>query len=444
MSFEQRTRLIAGLNPGRIRELVLGFSDIGSSSSNTLIAAEWYAGCLRASGAAEVQIVRDSPHMPTVVAGFPGMRRKPILQFCGYLHCGPYPPARFVNGQILGRGLARGMVELIVATEVARVLAQDGLLPGGGLLLVAQSRPAAPAAEAATLSSLIAHGVVGDAVVLAGGEHAVAPIRGLGLATFCARFAEPERRYSGMRGEQAGAALEAAHTFSMLLRRRGRSAVRRDPTIAESIVVRRIDGGEQGAVTPCACRVEGSWQWSTERTTRDMSLELEALAGYAARRFGVRVDLSLTPQQEPCSLSPHSPLVQSLRDAHLRAVGHPLPFGTAERPDSAALFLHAGVPALGYGVHATILENGQEAVDAGELARLARIYLHLALSYLHEDCASTGAADEIPPWAYAPAADDPPAPRTEQRSGSREIDAHHAAAPDASGIFVRSAHGSRA
>jgi acetylornithine deacetylase/succinyl-diaminopimelate desuccinylase-like protein len=440
MNVEQRHGLLARLNPGRMRELALSFSGIGSSSTSTLIAAEWYAGCLRASGAADVQIVRDAPHLPAVVAGFPGVRRRPILQFVGQLHSGPYPPARVVGGQLVGRGLVHGTAELIAVTEVARALAQDGLLPGGGLLLVAQS---APAGDPGTLSKLIAHGVVGDAVVLGGGEHAVAPIRGLGMATFQVRFSDPERQHAAAQGGQARAALEAAHTFSLLLRRRARSAARRDASSDESIVVRRIDGGEQDTLSACVCRVEGSWQWLAGRSIRDVSLDLEELAGYAGRRFGVCVELSLTPQQEPCSLSPYSAIVQSLRAAHLRAVGYSLPFGTAERPDSAALFLRAGVPALGYGARAEIQEDGQEVVDVAELDRLARVYLHLALTYLYEECVPGGDADEIPPWARAAAHDRLSSP-AEQRSAAHENGAPQAEEPDARAIFATNRHGSRA
>ncbi|HWE62807.1 MAG TPA: hypothetical protein VHB98_13920, partial [Chloroflexota bacterium] len=61
--------LIDQVHARRMRELLLDFASIEDPPYDTAISAEWYAGCLRAAGAAEVRILRDHPRTPTVIAG---------------------------------------------------------------------------------------------------------------------------------------------------------------------------------------------------------------------------------------------------------------------------------------------------------------------------------------------------------------------------------------
>src|SRR5690348_2541898 len=131
--------LLDQVNARRMRELLLDFASIPSPRHDTAIAAEWYAGCLRASGAAEVQILRDQPRTPTVIAGFPGIRRGPILEIHGHLDApaGTHRRAHFTGNAIIGSGIIAGKAELIATAEAARVLSAAGPLPGGGLLVVA-------------------------------------------------------------------------------------------------------------------------------------------------------------------------------------------------------------------------------------------------------------------------------------------------------------------
>src|SRR5579875_3906179 len=125
--------LFERINGRRMRELLYDFARIPSPPGATAIATEWYAGYLRASGAAEVQLVRYDAAAPSLIAGFPGLRRAPILEVQGSI--GDFPPAAAAIGctdeVIRGRGLIGSKAELVAAAEAARVLTDRGPLPGG-------------------------------------------------------------------------------------------------------------------------------------------------------------------------------------------------------------------------------------------------------------------------------------------------------------------------
>lgn len=388
--------LLDQISPHRMRELLLDFANIPSPPHRTAVAAEWYAGCLRASGAAEVCIMRDWLHAPTVVAGFPGLRRAPILEINGHLDAVQIGPAQagWDGATIVGRGIVSGKAELIAAAEAARVLASAGPLPGGGLLIVAHSRHEPPDGDGQDLATHIERGVVGDAVVIAGGGSRVIPVAGLGLGIFRAVFsplsAPMHERHRLLNDSSGGGtlgytAIDAAQAFAVMLRRRAARLAREcDPLIgAESLFVSRIEGGDRYDRLPASCCVEGNWRWMPERHAGEVFRELEAMAQLAAHRRSARVDLTLAPCREGFRIDPQSPIVGALRLAHATVSGQPIPLGASMYASDAAIFRRtAGVDAVCHGVDTTSLRTDRESVTLDELVRVARTYLCLAVSYL--------------------------------------------------------------
>jgi acetylornithine deacetylase/succinyl-diaminopimelate desuccinylase-like protein len=382
-----------------MRELLLDFASIPSPPHDTAVAAEWFAGCLRACGDAEVQIRRDQPRTPTVIAGFPGRRRGPILEIHGHLDAPEdmHQRARFNGHAVVGSGIVAGKAELIAAAEAARVLSAAGPLPGGGLLVVATTGREARAKEEQCLTACIDRGVVGDAVLIAGGDHRVAPVVGLGLGVFHATFAPLEgpthERSATARtaGEGHGAAfggytaIDAAQAFVSLLRRRRAQLARHAVALlgTESLFVSSIRGGDRYYRLPATCEVEGNWRWRPERAATDIFRELEEMTQQAARMRGVRANLALSPLRTGFRSDAAAPLVRALRHAYQQVTGESLPLGTSAYASCAeVLQRHAGISVISHGVDTATFRGDPEEVSMDELVRVARTYLSTAVSFL--------------------------------------------------------------
>lgn len=387
--------LLRRVNAHRMRELLLDFANIPSPPGDTAIAAEWYAGCLRASGAAEAMVVRDWPRTPCVVAGFPGMRRSPTLEFSGHLDTPPAAACRAHcdGSRVHGIGVAWNKGGLIAAAEAARVLCSQGPLPGGGLLIVAHSRCEAPEGDGQDLATLIRRGMVGDAALITTGDHALAPVSGLALGIFRAIFslnetAQHERTPAPRPPGRAGrTTIDAAHAFCLALHRRHRALDwQADPaTGAESIFVSRIAGGEQFNREPARCLVEGTWRWQPERTAWDIEQELASLVGQIRSRYDVRVEISLAPVRDGYRLTHGEQVVRSLRSAFHTVAGRDLPLGSSTFATDVPIFIREGrVAAISHGLDARSSQTGDEWVAVDDLVRLAQIYICAALDYLSQ------------------------------------------------------------
>ena len=382
----------------RMRELLVDFANVPSIPEDPSGPAEWYAGLLRASGAVESRVIDDVPHSPCVVAGFPGVRRSPTLQFSGYLDTdgGNARRAYAASGKIFGKGVASAKGGLIAAAEAARVLSEYGPVPGGGLLMVARSRRDTPDARPEDLLHLIERGIVGQAVVITADDHDVAPIMGLGLGLFRAVFTAPPDGAAArahLRTSAAGASslaatpIDAAHAFCTQLRRRSIALVNYKDThgAAESVTVGQIVGGERIDRVPSSCCVQGAWRWLPERSAWDVYGELEAMARKAAVFCGMRAEVTLEPACQAYRLDQGEPIVASLCAAFHDVWNAELPFGASVRINEVPTFLEkAGVAAVCHGPHnhAAGIDPADESVSIDELTRTARVYISLALHYL--------------------------------------------------------------
>jgi acetylornithine deacetylase/succinyl-diaminopimelate desuccinylase-like protein len=383
MCYELR-ELFQRINDRRMRELLHDFVRIPSSPGTTAIATEWYAGYLRASGAAEVQLVRGDPAAPSLIAGFPGVHRGPILEVQG--HIGDYPPGLAIPAgtadTIHGPGLIGAKAELVAAAEAARVLADGGPLPGGGLLFAVTPRGSSEQERMAPVTRLIERGALGDAVLLAGDEHAVAPVVGLGHGTFTLTFF----RGSIARGNGESTPIDAAQCCLALLRRRRRELARHADPLAgpEQIVVQEVRGGPAGDGDETICSVKGAWHWLPGRAAAEIYQELHALGGRAAARHHSVLDVVFTPTTEGFVLDRDEPLVQALHAAYAQVMHRPLPAGATRNGNCAGLFLRSrGVPAIAHGLDPHTRGTPSEAVTMQDLVQLTRIYLSVFLQYLH-------------------------------------------------------------
>jgi len=397
---EDVNALVHRIDGGRMRELLVDFANLQSANDRALGAAEWYAGLLRASGAAEASVRREGLISPAVVAGFPGTSRAPALEFVGYLASpGTMRRKAFsVSGQVYGRGVGSTAAGLIAAAEAARVLALQGPLPGGGLLFLA--RPMGdPIEAAADFERLTTQGVVGRAVVITSGPSRLLPIVGLGSCMFQAVFTAP-----GDLGSASGpqsTVIDSAHLFCSSLRRRQRALQGTCDSLAgpEAIVVGRIGGGEHFDLTPASSWVQGVWRYGPSRPEQSVRAELDRMARKAAAACGARVQVTMRVGRPPFHLDRSLPLVQGLQAGYRTAWGTDLPVGGCCVPTDVPLFLAHGVPAVCHGPRQAPVraEGGEECVAIEDLIRLAEVYVRLSVSILRETSQGAGGPIRLDP-----------------------------------------------
>lgn len=382
---DEVTSLVRRIDGARMRELLVDFANCQSASDRSLGAAEWFAGLLRASGAVEAGVRGDGLAAPAVVAGFPGRHRSPTLQFMGYFaQPGPARRRAFAAADhVYGRAVASGAAGLIAAAEAARVLAAHGPMPGGGLLFLA--RPCGDSWEAAAdLSHLMRRGILGQGAVITGGAWRAVPVVGMGSCMFQVVFSLLEDQ--GSPCDLQATALDAAHRFCSLLRRRQRVLAREpDPLAgAETIVVGRMGGGEQFDVAPSSSWVQGTWRFGPGRREQALRAELADLAGRAAATSAATVTVTTRVVREPFRLDHALPLIRGLQAGYRAAWGNDLPEGSCASPTDVPLFLGHGVPAVCHGPRATTMRagGGEECVSMADLVRLAEVYVRLSLSFL--------------------------------------------------------------
>lgn len=378
------------INSRRMRELLCDFALIPAPTNDTVAAAEWYAGFLRSCGAAEVQILREQRQTPSVIAGFPGMRRSPILEVHGCIGDGEDVPAEACASvdQISGTGLVGAKAELIAAAEAARVLADFGPLPGGGLLFVVTPRAGRFPDEA--LSRVTKRGVQGDAVLIVRGENEVVPVVARGSASFQVEFfsLDEDRQHAGddnYPSRCADTPIDAAQLFIAVLRRRQRALSRYADSLLgpEQVSVLEVRSSRAAGRALPGCTVSGQWQWLPRRGQTEVFVELRDLAQKTAEHHGTGVNVVFEPYGEGFSLDCDEPLVRALQSAYQQVTDRQLPLGAGRGLCRTAMFfMELGIPAVSHGLNVPERRRDREGVSLDELVRLTRTYLHLYVHYL--------------------------------------------------------------
>jgi acetylornithine deacetylase/succinyl-diaminopimelate desuccinylase-like protein len=381
---EEAAALAGRIDGRRMRELLVDFANVQGSGDRPHVAAEWFAGLLRASGAVEARVYRRGMAGPAVAAGFPGLNRAPTLQFMGYF-AAPGPASRkaySAGGDVHGRAAASTAAGLIAAVEAARILAAHGPMPGGGLLFTAH--PADSRAQtAADIGLLTDMGVVGQAVVITSGDSSVIPVAGQGTCQFEVEFLLPTT--GAIATDAHSTVIDAAHIFyKALKRKRAEAAYAVDAlTGPDIIVVGRMGGGEGYDSPPSSSWLQGVWRYGPSRTAEMVREELNLIAQRIAAASGTLVKLSLNVLRPPYCLDPAAPLVQTLQRGCREVWGRDLPKGRATYPSDVPLFLARGVPAICHaprpGSHSA---GDEECVSMEDVSRLAEVYLRLSLAYL--------------------------------------------------------------
>jgi len=373
-------RALERVSGDRAAELTLDLVRIRSYTGETVEVAEHYAGFLAGLGL-EVQVLRDFPRTPQVVARLRGTGGGPTLELNGHLDTVPVEHAepRIAEGKVWGRGAADMKGGVAAEVEAVRALLDAGVCLRGDVLLTAHGLHEAPTGHGEDLTSRMRTGPKGDAALIAEGSSDALLIAGLGMGIFeiaVSREGEAIHENSAPKGTP-NPLLAAARLVGLFEARDAELAKQDLPwTGPESYFVGILEGGDFYNRVPTTCRIVGTRRYAAERSFEEVSSEIDSLARRVESETGAKVDVRFTKTRDGFRLREDEPLVRALGRAYAEATGKPLPvLGWRSVADAPVFNKDGRVPATyhspgGEGAHGDV-----EWVPIDGLARAAKVYL---------------------------------------------------------------------
>jgi acetylornithine deacetylase/succinyl-diaminopimelate desuccinylase-like protein len=382
-----REELLGRVDAERLQRTTLELARIRSYTGDTREAAEAYARRLEENGL-DVEILRDFPNDPCVVARLRGAGRGPTLEFNGHLDTVPveHPAPLVTDGRVFGRGTADMKGGLAAMAEAARVIAASGLRLKGDLLLVAHGLHEAPDGHGEDLLDLVRRGIKGDAVIIAEVASDTLPVVGLGQAIFDFTISRPGESMHELLTPPPTPhpILAAVRLVNLMQARHAELAQSPIPYIGpESFFIGMLHGGDFFNRWTNTCRLVGTRRYGPQNSFAGVEEELRAMATQVQQETWARVDLTLIPVRDGFRVAEDEPLVVALRRAYTKVTGQGLPLVGTRMVGDAAIFIKEGkVPALyhgpgGQGAHADL-----ESVALSDLVRAAKVYVLTSLDYV--------------------------------------------------------------
>jgi len=382
-----REDLLGRVDAGRLQQLTLELARIRSYTGDTREVAAAYARHLEEIGL-DVEILRDFPNDPCVVARLRGTGHGPTLEFNGHLDTVPveHPAPLVTDGRVFGRGTADMKGGLAAMAEAARVIAESGTRLKGDLLLVAHGLHEAPDGHGEDLLDLVRRGIKGDAVIIAEVASDTLPVVGLGQAIFDFTISRPGESMHELLTPPATPhpILAAVRLVNLMQARHAELAQSPIPYVGpESFFIGMLHGGDFFNRWTNTCRLVGTRRYGPQNSFAGVEEELRAMATQVQQETWARVDLTLIPVRDGFRVAEDEPIVIALRRAYAQVTGRELPLAGSRMVGDAAIFIKEGkVPALyhgpgGQGAHADF-----ESVALSDLVRAAKVYVLTALEYV--------------------------------------------------------------
>ena len=376
------------VDPVRLQQLTLDLTGIRSYTGESREAAHFYARYLQEIGL-EVEIYRDYPQAPSVVARLRGAGTGRTLTLNGHLDTVPleHPAPSVADGRVYGRGAADMKGGLAAMAEAARVLVESRIALKGDLLLIAHGLHEAPGGQGQDLTNLVIRGIKGDAAIIAEVASDTLPIVGLGQCMYEVTADRPgEPSHELLTSPGTPHPILAISDLVNLMRTRQAELAQQPPVPFvghESYFLGIIEGGDFYNRWTTACRVVGTRRYGPDTTLAAVRAELEEMARRVATSTGARMTVTITPVRDGFRLAEDDPLVLSVRSAYATVTGKELPLTGIRMVGDAAIFIRDGhIPAVyhgpgGRGAHADL-----ESVAVADLVRAARVYIRTAIDYV--------------------------------------------------------------
>jgi len=360
-----------------------------SPSGQEAAVAEDFASLLSDVGMS-VELDREFPESPSVIARFDSSADGRVLQLAGHLDTvsAAHAPTRRKGDLLFGRGACDMKGGLAAIAEVARAVVSAGQDLPVRLLVTAYGQHEEPSPGRGLhqpLRSLLKRGIHGDSCIIPEGPHRVVPVSGKGSAIFEARFfrdGEVSHEILGTHPSEQNP-LMACHSFVRKLEDASLTWLLDDPFVGgETFFIGQLGGGDLYNRVPLVGHVAGTRRYPKGRLFEDVVSELEALCAAAAAEIGVSGSIDVSRSGQPFQLDVDEPIVRALRAGHRMADGQDLPMGGIRYSADASHFIEvAHVPTVYHGTDQTSAHADEELVSVRDLSRCARVLLGAVLTY---------------------------------------------------------------
>jgi acetylornithine deacetylase/succinyl-diaminopimelate desuccinylase-like protein len=378
--------LLGRVDAERLQQATLDLVRIRSYTGDTREVGAWYARHLEQIGL-EVEVIREYPNAPSVVARLRGSGGRPTLELNGHLDTVPvdHPVPYVQDGRIYGRGSADMKGGLAAMAEAARVFVESGVRLKGDLLLVAHGLHEAPDGHGEDLTGLVRRRIKGDAVIIAEIAADVLPVVGLGLLIFDVTVRRPgEPSHELLTPPGTPHPIRGAVGLVNLIDARHAELARNPlPYVgSESYFLGIVRGGDFFNRWTNACRVVGTRRYGPDTAFADVEAELRGMARRVETETGCSVEFALTRVRDGFRVAETEPIVVALRDAYRAVAGRELPLVGSRMVGDAPIFIQeGGVPAIYHGPGGTGAHADVESVPVAELVRAAKVYVLACLNY---------------------------------------------------------------
>ncbi len=320
------------------------------------------------------------PVSPAVVARLRSGRPGRTLQFNGHLDTVHLPfVAPKVEGDLLtGSGSCDMKGGTAAAVEALLALRDAEALAGGSVLLTAHDLHEAPWGFGLQLDTMIAQGIVGDAVLIPEPLCGHLPVAGRGQACWMVTLSRPGPPiHEVMRPLDEPSVIAAGAEFVRRLVELDRSVASQVDPVAgrSSAFVGQIHSGEIFNQYPQTCWLEGTRRWIPGVDRHQVEAEFRSILDDLARQTGATVDVEFQLVRDAFHLDTSHPFVDDFRMAYelissSKIADGPKPFVDDGNSFSAL----GGVPAITHGPLAGGQHTVSEWVSIDDLVRVAHLY----------------------------------------------------------------------
>ena len=376
------------VDAARLERLTFDLVKIRSYTGDSREVAETYGQYLREIGL-DVEMHRDFPNSPCVVARLRGSGGGPTLALNGHIDTVPvdHPSPYLANGNVYGRGTADMKGGLASMAEAARVIRESGTRLKGDLLLIAHGLHENPGGHGEDLINLVQKGITGDAAIIAEVASDALPVFGLGQAMFditVSRSGEATHELKTASGTPHPI-LAAVQMVNLMQAKHAELQAKPPlPYVGhESYFFGMFHGGDFFNRWTTSCNLVGTRRYGPGSTVDDIRAELGAMAMRVEADTGAQVAPNLVPVRDGFRLEETEPLVVKLRQAYQTVTGKELPLTGIRIVGDAAIFMRQGkVPCVyhgpgGFGAHADL-----EGISVAELVRAAKVYVRTVLDFV--------------------------------------------------------------
>jgi acetylornithine deacetylase/succinyl-diaminopimelate desuccinylase-like protein len=370
----------------RLRDMTLGFLEIGSPTGEETPFADHFAQTLRQIPMA-VEMTYRYPNSPNVIGRHTFRHPGKTLQLDGHLDtiANPHAPPKFENGSLIGRGACDMKGALACMVEAARVLIAAEADLAGSLMVTAHSQHEMPVGHNEALDDMIEQGQFGDAVVIGECGSTTLPLEGLGMSVFEIVIERDGEVLHETKGRGVPNPIHYADKVLAALVSHAAALAEQGGPLPESLFVGQIHSGDFYNRIPTFCYIQGTRRYAAPKTVVDIRQEFDRLLAFARdyEAQGIRIKTTVTRAGDGFRLSADESIVRCLKAAYQEVRGQALPESYTTIVGNAPWFIRdAHVPCVYHGPDQSSAHSDHEYVVLDDLVQVVKTYILLALAYL--------------------------------------------------------------